>query len=331
VRLINLPTIELIKIPENTEIISAPLDSAIWSEFLALQISPATRRSYAASLKDFFRRKFSLAVSPQAIAYFLACSESDALGHVLVYRGQLLDAGLAAGTINARLAALKSFVNHAARRKLCDFRLNDIRAVKAQTYKDTRGVSIDQFQDLIDSLDRANPLGCRNYAILRLLWDNGLRRGEVCGLDRADFRAGEARLLLRGKGRIDKEPLDLAPVTVAAIADWLTVAADWQSMRGLDQADSALFLSSRNTRLSASQLYKMVRELAAAADSIERVLSPHRVRHSSITALLDLNGGNLRAAQAHSRHKDVSTLIRYDDNRQELQGKSARTLADAID
>jgi hypothetical protein len=104
--LINLPTIKLIKIPENTEIISAPLDSAIWAEFLNLQISAAT-------LKDFFRRQFDLAVSPQAIEYFLACSESDALGHVLVYRGQLLDAGLAAGTINARLAALKSFVNHA--------------------------------------------------------------------------------------------------------------------------------------------------------------------------------------------------------------------------
>jgi integrase/recombinase XerC len=328
---IKLPAIELTELTPKISLSPIQLDSKIWSEFLALQISPATRTSYAASLKDFFRRQFNIAVSPSAIEYFLSCSESDALGHVLVYRSQLLDAGLAAGTINARLAALKSFVNHAARRKLCDFRLNDIRAVKAQTYKDTRGVSIDQFQDLIDSLDRSTPLGCRNYAILRLLWDNGLRRGEVCGLDRADFRAGEARLLLRGKGRIDKEPLDLAPVTVAAIADWLTVAAAWQSSRGLAQVESALFLSSRNTRLSASQLYKVVRELAAAADSIERVVSPHRVRHSSITALLDLNGGNLRAAQAHSRHKDVSTLIRYDDNRQELQGKSARTLADAID
>ena len=329
--MINLPAIELTELTPKISLSPTLPDSKIWSEFLALQISPATRTSYAASLKDFFRRQFNIAVSPSAIEYFLSCSESDALGHVLVYRGQLLAAGLAAGTINARLAALKSFVNHAARRKLCDFRLNDIRAVKAQTYKDTRGVSIDQFQDLIDSLDRSTPLGCRNYAILRLLWDNGLRRGEVCGLDRADFRCGEARLMLRGKGRIDKEPLDLAPVTVAAIADWLTVAADWQSSRGLAQVEPALFLSSRNTRLSASQLYKMVRELAAAADSIDRVVSPHRVRHSSITALLDLNGGNLRAAQAHSRHKDVSTLIRYDDNRQELQGKSARTLANAID
>ena len=65
-------------------------------------------------------------------------------------------------------------------------------------------------------------------------------------------------------------------------------------------------------------------------DSIDRVVSPHKIRPSSITALLDLNGGDVRSAQAHSRHKNLSTLIRYDDRRQQLQGKAAKTLADAI-
>ena len=58
-------------------------------------------------------------------------------------------------------------------------------------------------------------------------------------------------------------------------------------------------------------------------------MSPHKIRHSSITALLDLNGGDVRSAQAHSRHKNLATLIRY-DGRQQLQGKAAKTLADAI-
>jgi integrase/recombinase XerC len=84
----------------------------------------------------------------------------------------------------------------------------------------------------------------------------------------------------------------------------------------------ALFVSSRDTRLSVDRLYQIVGGLAQAA-GIEprseglrqRVVSPHKIRHSSITALLDLNGGDVRSAQAHSRHKNLATLIRYKEHR----------------
>ena len=295
--------------------------SGVWAEFLALQISPATRRSYAAALKDFFQRELEIEVSVAAIESFLRLPEREAIGHVLNYRGQLLKAGLAAATVNARLAALRSFVIHAYKRKLCNFRLDDIKSVKAQSYKDTRGISIELFQQLIDGIDRSTSMGKRDYAMLRLLWDNALRRAEVCGLDRSDFHPGEARLYLKGKGRIDKEPIDLAPATVEAISEWL---------RSMGESKSpALFVSSRDTRLSVDRLYQIVGGLAEAA-GIDRVVSPHKIRHSSITALLDLNGGDVRSAQAHSRHKNLATLIRYDDGRQQLQGKAAKTLADAI-
>jgi integrase/recombinase XerC len=295
--------------------------SGVWAEFLALQISPATRRSYAAALKDFFQRELATEVSVAAIESFLRLPEREAIGHVLNYRGQLLTAGLAAATVNARLAALRSFVIHAYKRKLCNFRLDDIKSVKAQSYKDTRGISIELFQQLIDEIDRSTSMGKRDYAMLRLLWDNALRRAEVCGLDRADFHPGEARLYLKGKGRIDKEPIDLAPATVEAISDWLASMGESKSL--------ALFVSSRDTRLSVDRLYQIVGGLAEAA-GIDRVVSPHKIRHSSITALLDLNGGDVRSAQAHSRHQNLATLIRYDDGRQQLQGKAAKTLADAI-
>jgi integrase/recombinase XerC len=131
--------------------------------------------------------------------------------------------------VNARLAALKSFVTHAAKRKLCAFRLDDIKSVKATSYKDTRGISIDQFQLLIDGIDRTTVMGRRDSAMLRLLWDNALRRAEVCGLDRVDFHPEEARLYLKGKGRIDKEPIDLAPATVEAISDWLASMGESRS------------------------------------------------------------------------------------------------------
>jgi integrase/recombinase XerC len=329
VKLINLPSINIVRtrtIGNETSGPSSltvkPVAPGVWDEFLQLQISPATRRSYAAGLRDFFRREFQLAaVTPETIESFLRLDEHQAIGRVISYRGNLLSAGLSAATVNARLAALRSFVTHAAKRKLCAFRLDDIKSVKAQSYKDTRGISIDQFQMLIEGIDRSTILGKRDYAMLRLLWDNALRRAEVCALDRADFQPGEASLYLKGKGRIDKEAIDLAPATVEAISEWLASMSDTSC--------PALFVTNRNTRLSEPRLYQLVTGLARMA-GIERVVSPHRIRHSSITALLDLTDGDVRSAQAHSRHQNLSTLIRYDDGRKQLQGKAAQTLALAI-
>jgi integrase/recombinase XerC len=128
VKLINLPIIKIVRTssiasdtPIETQLTVKPVGAVVWDEFLQLQISPATRRSYAAGLRDFFRREFQAAVSPETILAFLQLPEGSAIGHVIAYRGHLLSAGLSAGTVNARLAALKSFVTHAAKRKLCAF------------------------------------------------------------------------------------------------------------------------------------------------------------------------------------------------------------------
>ena len=67
-----------------------PVAPGVWDEFLQLQISPATRRSYAAALKDFFGRELETEVSVAAIESFLQLPEREAIGHVLNYRGQLL-------------------------------------------------------------------------------------------------------------------------------------------------------------------------------------------------------------------------------------------------
>jgi integrase/recombinase XerC len=53
----------------------------------------------------------------------------------------------------------------------------------------------------------------------------------------------------------------------------------------------------------------------------------HGIRHSAITTVLDLSGGNVRAAQRFSRHRDLATLLRYDDSREDLAGQMARLAA----
>jgi integrase/recombinase XerC len=63
---------------------------------------------------------------------------------------------------------------------------------------------------------------------------------------------------------------------------------------------------------------------------VTKHLSPHRIRHSSITTFLDASGGDVRTAQRLSRHSRLDTLMIYDDNRKGLQGKASGVLADLV-
>jgi len=110
------------------------------------------------------------------------------------------------------------------------------------------------------------------------------------------------------------------------IDDWLIVIGD-------RLPDSPLFCTvDRATfghRLSGNVIYNLVRDSAQAA-GIEKVMSPHRVRHSAITAALDATNGDTRKVQKLSRHKNLNTLMIYDDNRHQHQAEVTGILADLI-
>ncbi|MFM6397850.1 tyrosine-type recombinase/integrase, partial [Planktothrix sp.] len=63
---------------------------------------------------------------------------------------------------------------------------------------------------------------------------------------------------------------------------------------------------------------------------ISKPMSPHRIRHSSITAALDATGGDVRRVQKLSRHHDLNTLMIYDDNRKNAQGEITNLLDDLV-
>ena len=71
--------------------------------------------------------------------------------------------------------------------------------------------------------------------------------------------------------------------------------------------------------------YKIVRRYCQKA-GINKRMSPHRVRHSSITTALDKSNGNVRKVQKLSRHKNLNTLMIYDDNRNQDQLKLSNLL-----
>jgi len=83
----------------------------------------------------------------------------------------------------------------------------------------------------------------------------------------------------------------------------------------------------RGQRLTGRGLYHVIAELGSAVGLRTR---PHGLRHASITAALDANNGDVRAVQLHARHADPQTTMRYDDNRQDLAGRVAASLANVL-
>ncbi|MCY7334601.1 MAG: tyrosine-type recombinase/integrase [Chamaesiphon sp.] len=299
----------------------------IWSDFLSLKISANTQRAYASAIADFYRRVYDESVSAGAIAKFLTLPASEALFQVLNYRRMLIEAKLAPSTINVRLSALKSLVDYSRKMGECAFSLDDVPGLKTETYRDTTGIDAEAFKGVIGSIDVSTVGGARDYAILRLLWDNALRRGEVCSLDLGDFRESERKLMILGKGKIAKSAIDLSSGATAAIAHWL-------ELRGNSSAHEPMFISlSRNQpghRLGGSAVYALVRQYFQEKD-IAKMMSPHRVRHSALTAHLNASDGNIRAAQALSRHADIKTLTLYDDNRHQYQKGASDLLSSLLD
>jgi integrase/recombinase XerC len=189
-----------------------------------------------------------------------------------------------------------------------------VRNLKAQAYRDTRGPGRAGFRQLVETAGND-----RDRAILRLLHDLGLRRGEVVGLDLEDVDLEGGAVWILGKGRTQKERLTLPEPTRAALAAW--VAA-----RG--SQPGPLFVNfdhaGKGGRLTGSGLYCMVRKLGRKSGIATR---PHGLRHAGITSALDLTGGNIRSVQRFSRLRDVRILTLYDDNRLDLAGDVARLVA----
>ncbi len=297
-------------LPSRTELVGA---------FLAGR-TEATRRAYHADLIDF--AAFVGAPDPDAAVGALLSRGhglANALAHA--YRAHLIERDLSPATINRRLAALRSVVKLARTVGVVSWAL-DVESVKSQKYRDTRGPGLAGFRAMLAAL-AAMPdtsLVRRDRAILRLLFDLGLRRAEVTRLDRADIDLDAGTVAVLGKGRTERVTLTLPAPTVAALSAWFDVhEADGAAFVALDRA-------SGGKRLSGTSVARLVARVADAAGL--GTVRPHGLRHAAITHALDLTNGNVRTVAAFSRHRDVRTVSVYDDNRTDVGGAIAALVAE---
>ena len=166
-------------------------------------------------------------------------------------------------------------------------------------------LSIEEVDTLIAQPDVTTPLGLRDRAMIELLYATGLRVTELVSVRLADLHLDEHYVTCIGKGSKER----LVPIGEQA-TDWIrkySATARRELLKG--RASPRLFLNVRGGPLSRVGFWKVLKRYALAA-SLPRTLSPHVLRHSFATHLLE-RGADLRAIQLMLGHADLSTTQIY--------------------
>lgn len=186
------------------------------------------------------------------------------------------------------------------------------RAVKPPTpsRRLPKSLSLDDVLALLDGAggdaESDGPLTLRNRALLELLYSTGARISEAVGLDVDDIDTHARSVLLRGKGGKQR----LVPIgrpAIAALDAYLVRGRPGLAQRG--PSTPGIFLNARGGRLSRQSAWQVLQDAAERA-GITSAVSPHTLRHSFATHLLD-GGADVRVVQELLGHASVTTTQIY--------------------
>jgi integrase/recombinase XerC len=252
--------------------------------------SPHTLRAYRADLADF------CAFAARAGSTDVAAADSRL---IRAYLAQLHRRGLDPVSVARRLSALRSWFRFLVRQG----------AVPRNTARDVRSprlprrlasvLSVDEALPLVEARGLGGRARMRDVAILELLYASGLRVSELSGLDVDDLDRQGMTVHVLGKGGKER----IVPFGRAAARALDAYLATRAAPRG------ALFANARGGRLGPRSVHALVKRAARAA-GIERRVSPHTLRHSFATHLLD-GGAELRVVQELLGHSRLTTTQRY--------------------
>ncbi len=253
--------------------------------------SPHTLRSYRSDLLEFAQHSgrgdaggWLRGVDARAVRAYLA---------------HLHGRGLDAVTIARKLASLRSWFRFLVRRGVLE--RNVAREVRGPRLprKLVSFLPIDEAMVLMDATPPGHPSRARDRAVLELLYATGLRVSELAGLDLNDLDGSERTVRVLGKGGKER----IVPYGSRAAGALDAHLACRGAVRG------PLFANRRGGRLTVRSIHSIVRRSAAAC-GITRRVSPHTLRHTFATHLLDA-GADLRMIQELLGHSRLSTTQRY--------------------
>lgn len=222
------------------------------------------------------------------------------------YAAALHEAGYAKATIARRLASLRSFFRFGQREGWT--KSNPAKPLRSprKTRSLPHFLSSDDVGRLLAAPPSHDALGVRDRAILEVLYSAGLRVSELAGLNLADLDLAGGTVRVRGKGRRER----IAPIgsyAARALKQWLRVRRLAAGEK--DGPASAVFVNKFGRRLTTRSVGRML-EKHLRATGLDRRTTPHTLRHSFATHLLD-RGADIRSVQELLGHKSLVTTQIY--------------------
>lgn len=269
------------------------LESFLEAAVLELGLSDATIAAYDADI-----RRYLAALVAAGVTDLNALTRSSVLDYLIALRR----AELAPRSITRHLSSIRHFHKYLFSEGLCGTDPTDGLDSPRVTRALPHCLRTDEMARLVQAPDTSEWKGVRDIAMLALLYSSGLRVSELTNLpmNGIDFEEGVVRVV--GKGA----KVRFVPLGRFA-ADTLHA---WLERRGeVRVADETVFLTKGGKRMNRSMVWRLVKRYAVTAN-IPTTVSPHTLRHTFATHLLD-GGADLRAVQEMLGHADIGTTQIY--------------------
>ncbi|NMO23434.1 site-specific tyrosine recombinase XerD [Pyxidicoccus fallax] len=259
-------------------------------------LSGKTVEAYAADINAYFED-----LRARGVSDVTRVTQEDVSAHLSALGRQ----GLGKRSQARHLAALRGFHRFLVAERMADKDPTEDLDTPRSARKLPTFLTLEEVEQLLAAPDERNATGMRDKAMLEVLYATGLRVSELCGLGINDVQLTAGYLVAKGKG--SKERLvPLGRVAVEKVQAYLAMSRP--ALLGQRQS-KALFVTPRGAGFSRMGFWKLLKRYALKA-GIRRPISPHKLRHSFATHLVE-RGADLRAVQQMLGHADLSTTQIY--------------------
>lgn len=271
----------------------------LFLEYLTVELglSANTRQAYERDLRLFCKT--------------LGFKNSDALVNVsreqiTGYMTQLKEKGLAAATIARKLAAIKAFYRFMTAEGYMDANPAEVVEAGTKGIKLPRVLSEDEVVRLLNQPDITTAEGFRDRTMLEVLYATGMRVSELINLTLERVDLNMKYIIAFGKGSKERI-VPLGSVAAEFLQQYLEKVRP--KLTHEDRITNIVFLAFGGHELTRQRFWQIIRAYGRKA-KINKALTPHILRHSFATHLLD-NGADLRSVQELLGHSDISTTQIY--------------------
>lgn len=308
-----------ITVTNRSDIVAQQIVGAeLFNRFLAyLDAKPKTVQTYTRALRQLFNY-FSIngITQPQ---------RED----IIAFREELKASGHKPTTVQNYITATKLFFSWAEQEGLYPNIASHLKGAKLDREHKKDYLTSRQVKEVLESIDKSDLKGLRDYAILTLMITGGLRTVEVVRADIGDLRnAGESTVLyIQGKGRDEKtDYIKISPQVEKAIRAYLTA-------RGRAEETAPLFTSTSNNnkgeRLTTRSVSGIVKKHLQGAGYDSSRLTAHSLRHTAVTLSL-LAGKEITEVQQFARHANIATTMIYNHALDKAKNTCSEAVANAI-